>query len=208
MTSQAANAVRKSSRDQRARFLRAHVVGVVVAARERIRADEDAALDFVAEPRGARGFVGLPDVARLDAQTVAHAVEAREVRRTLRRRDQIVGRDAVIGGRQIRPRRVRRPSRSKSRVGAFVDRAHVRLERAEPELAHDADANAAQVRPQAGRGRRPPVRRRSWHPSGLCPPSRRTRARRLRRCARSARSDRGSTRTRSSRSARRDRRSA
>ena len=42
------------ARDQRARLLRAHVVRVVVAARERVRADQDAPLDFGTEARRAR----------------------------------------------------------------------------------------------------------------------------------------------------------
>ena len=88
-------------RDERARLLRAHVVGVVVAARERIRSDQDAPLDFGAEAGRARALVHLVDVGAVDAQAVTHAVETREIRRALRRSDQIVRRKPMLGGRQF-----------------------------------------------------------------------------------------------------------
>ncbi len=67
--------------DPRARLLRLDVVGVVVAGRERVGADQDAPLHLGPEARRARALVHLADVRAVDAQAVAHAVEAREVRR-------------------------------------------------------------------------------------------------------------------------------
>src|SRR5215471_13252222 len=66
-------------RDKRADLLALQIVSVVVAGGEDIRAEDDAALDFGAEPgatgfaiHGEKGIVG-------NAEPVAHAVVAREV---------------------------------------------------------------------------------------------------------------------------------
>jgi hypothetical protein len=77
--------------DQRADLLRLPVVGVVVARRERVRAEDDPPLDLGAEP----GLAGerhdlLGRGTSVDAEAVAHRVEAGEVARHLARQDQVV----------------------------------------------------------------------------------------------------------------------
>ena len=86
--------------DPRARLLRLQIIGVVIAGRQRVRADQDAPLHLGPEPRRAGALVHLADVRAVDAQAVADAVEAREVRRALGRRDQIVRRQTVVRRRQ------------------------------------------------------------------------------------------------------------
>ena len=86
--------------DQRAHLLRLQVVGVVVAGRQHIGADHDAALDLAAEAGGAGLLVHVDDVLARHAQAVADAVIAREVGRRLGRRDDVVGRQRVFGVRQ------------------------------------------------------------------------------------------------------------
>ena len=81
--------------DQRAGSLGAAVVGVVVAARQRVGPDQDAALDLVAEAVVARLRVHRDEVVGLDAQSVAHAVEAREVGGRLGRGEHVVGAEAL-----------------------------------------------------------------------------------------------------------------
>ena len=86
--------------DQRADLLRLQVVGVVVAGRQHIGADHDAALDLAAEAGGAGLLVHVDDVLARHAQAVAHAVIAGEVGRGLGRRDDVVGRQRVFRVRQ------------------------------------------------------------------------------------------------------------
>ena len=77
--------------DQPTDLLRLEVVGVVVAVREHVGPDEDAAPDFGAEAFGARAEIHVGEVTVfLRAMAVAHAVEARQVRRGLGRRDDVV----------------------------------------------------------------------------------------------------------------------
>ena len=86
---------------QRAHLLGAAVVGVVVAGRERVGADHDAPLDLGAEALAARALVHVEQVGRVGAAVaVAHAVEARQVRARLGRRDDVVRRQRVLGVRQ------------------------------------------------------------------------------------------------------------
>ena len=90
--------------DQRAHLLRLAVVGVVVAAGQRVGAEDDAALDLVAEAGvagRAHDVLGRRRRHALGqhAQAVAHRVELREVRRRLGREDQVVGRQRVHEGR-------------------------------------------------------------------------------------------------------------
>ena len=96
--------------DQRADPLRLAVVRVVVAGRERVRAEHDPALHLGAEPgvARARAFI-VGDVGAVDAQAVAHAVVAGEVARRLRRRDQVVGRQPVRRSSAPTPARPSRP---------------------------------------------------------------------------------------------------
>ena len=84
--------------DHRAHLLRGSVVRVVVAGRERVRTDHDPALRLVAEAGVARLHDHLAEVGAVVAQPVAHTVVAREVRRRLGRRDEVVAGDAVVDG--------------------------------------------------------------------------------------------------------------
>ncbi|OZB46500.1 MAG: hypothetical protein B7X42_08385 [Thiomonas sp. 14-66-4] len=87
--------------DEPADLLRLQVIGVVVAVRQHIGADEDAPLDLRAEALGAALRIHLGQVAVVRrAVAVAHAVEAREIARRLRRRHQVVGGDGQLGARQ------------------------------------------------------------------------------------------------------------
>src|SRR3984957_3864000 len=65
--------------DQRADLLRAQIIGVVIAGREHIGADHDAAGHFVAKPLGGGGLIHLADRAAGHAQAIARAVIARQV---------------------------------------------------------------------------------------------------------------------------------
>ncbi len=108
--------------DHAPELLRLQVVGVVVAVRKHVGADHDAALDLGAEAFAAARAVHLLQVAEvLGAVAVAHAVEARQVRRRFRRRDQVVDRDRQLGARQLRRRRASRrawPARRARRAAA------------------------------------------------------------------------------------------
>ena len=86
---------REVADDERAHPLRLAVVRVVVAGRQRVRAEHDAALHLGTEAGVARARVHRGDVVAVDAQAVAHAVVASEVRRRLGRRDQVVRRQPV-----------------------------------------------------------------------------------------------------------------
>src|SRR6266446_3150346 len=65
--------------DQRAYLLCAQVIGVVIAGRKHVGADHDAPAHLLAETARARVLVHVGDVAPGDAQTIAHAVVAREI---------------------------------------------------------------------------------------------------------------------------------
>ena len=93
-------AVLKVLLDQRADLLGAQVIGVVVAGRQHVSADHDAAADLLAEAAGPRVLVHADDVAAGDALPIAHTVIAREVRRSLRGRHDVIGRQRVFGVRQ------------------------------------------------------------------------------------------------------------
>ena len=82
--------------DHRPHLLRLAVERFVVAGRERVRAEHDAALGLVAEALVARLLVHRPDVAVADAQAVADAVVAGEVRRGLGGGDQVVAGHPVL----------------------------------------------------------------------------------------------------------------
>ena len=89
--------------DLRPHLLRGPVVGVVVAAGQRVGAEHDPALDLGAEAGRAGAAVHRLEVCVAgDPQPVADAVEASQVGRRLGRRDQVVGRQRV--------RRVRQPA--------------------------------------------------------------------------------------------------
>src|SRR6266545_6762902 len=74
-------AILKILLDQGADFLRAQIIGVVIAGGKHIGADHDAAADFVAKTLGAGVLVQFADRTARHAQAVAHAVVAREVGR-------------------------------------------------------------------------------------------------------------------------------
>ena len=86
--------------DEGADFLGAHVVGVVVAGREHVGADHDAALDLAPEALGAGFLVHVDDIPARHAQAVADAVVAGEVRGGLGRRHDVVGRQRIFRVRQ------------------------------------------------------------------------------------------------------------
>ena len=81
--------------DQAAHTQRLAVVRVVVARRQRVRAEHDAALDLGAESLVAGRHVHRVRVGSLDPQSIPHAVVAGEVARRLGGRDQVVGGEAV-----------------------------------------------------------------------------------------------------------------
>ena len=86
--------------DQPPDALRLKVVGVVIAVREDVGADQDAPFHFVAETLRARPGVHLGKIGEiLRAVAVAYAVVAREVRARFRRRDHV-----VRGNRQLHVR--------------------------------------------------------------------------------------------------------
>ena len=100
------------AQDQRAHLLRPQVIGVVIAGRQHIGADQDAAPHLGAEPRRARAFVEIAQVVAVLAQAEAHAVIAREIGRGLGRRDDVIGRQARISCAAARRRRSPRRRRA------------------------------------------------------------------------------------------------
>jgi hypothetical protein len=83
----------KIVRDQAAHALCLQIVRIEIAGRQHVGAGHDAALDLGAEPLAARALVEVGEILRaLAAVAVAHAVEARQVRRALGRRDHVVSR--------------------------------------------------------------------------------------------------------------------
>jgi hypothetical protein len=78
------------------------VVGVVVAGGEHVGAQDDAALDLVAEALGAALLVHVQQVLGVRrAVAVAHAVEAGQVGGGLGRGDEVVGGDGVLREPQV-----------------------------------------------------------------------------------------------------------
>ena len=87
--------------DERADFLRPQIIRVVIAAAQNVGAENDSALHLRAETRAARlGCKVPPDPFPSTRSAVADAVEPREIRRRLRRRDDVISRDRVIRVRQ------------------------------------------------------------------------------------------------------------
>ena len=102
---------REILRDQPPQLLRVDVVGVVVAVREHVGADQDAALHFGAEAFGAGLLVHVVEIAILRrAVAVAHAVEAREVARRFGRREHVVHRHRKLHVRKRHFDRLRSPA--------------------------------------------------------------------------------------------------
>ena len=202
--------------DERPDLLGLEVERVVVARRERVRAEHDPALHLGPEALAARREVVGDEVAALepDRVAVAHAVVAREVRRRLRRHDDVVRREAVVGVRQ------RDLLDDRARALQGVDRVadprlDARLHALHEVLRRQAEALAAEPAPPP---RRPRTGARAARPA-RAPARRWSRARRGRRRraagsrrraspARAARSGRATTRTRRSRTGSRARTSA
>ena len=139
--------------DERPDLLRLPVIGVVVAGRQRVRAEHDPSLDLGPEPLAARGrhHGDRVGVGTLGAEAVAHAVVAGEVRRRLRRRDQVVRAERVVGGRQrdvVDLRAERRQPVDRGADGVLHARLHAVAERsfdhADPEPG-DAVLDVVQV---------------------------------------------------------------
>ena len=96
-----AEGVEKILPDERADFLRAEVVGVVVAGAEHVGAEDDAALHFGTETFGARLGVNVHGVLRRRrAVAVTDAVVAAEIRGGFGGRDDVVGVETVLGVRK------------------------------------------------------------------------------------------------------------
>ena len=90
--------------DQAAHLLRLQVIRVVVAVRQHVGADENPTLHLGAEAFGARLPVHVGEIGvRRGAVAVAHAIEARQVRRRFGRRDDVVHRhrEADVGQRDV-----------------------------------------------------------------------------------------------------------
>ena len=93
------------------------------------------------KPGVARRRVHRRDVVAVDAQAVAHAVVAREVRRRLGRRDQVVGGEPVRRRRHRDRARPWRPAASSAAAAASTAAAHLGLDAlVVGQLLDDADA--------------------------------------------------------------------
>ena len=135
------------ARDERAHLLGLAVVGVVVAARQRVGAEDDAALHLVAEAGlagGAHDVLRARVAGRGHPEPVAHRVEAGQVGRRLGRQDQVVRREGVheVGARHL--------DHLRPGLGHQLDRLaepgeDTRLVALAAELGHDADAQPRQV---------------------------------------------------------------
>ena len=88
------------AQDQRADFLRAQVIGVVIAGRQHIRADHDAPPHLGAEAGGARAFIQVAQILAIFAQAEPNAIITRQVGRRLGGRDDVVRREPVFRVRQ------------------------------------------------------------------------------------------------------------
>ena len=144
--SNCSSAARELVADDRPHLLRLAVVRVVVAGRERVRAEHDPALRLVAEPRVARAHrTARGRRRRLDAQPVADAVVAGEVGRRLRRGrsgSSRAGRTRPSAGGSYSPTSA--PSSRQSSIARVDGLAHARLDALGlVQLLRDADAQAA-----------------------------------------------------------------
>ncbi len=142
ITSQRSNAALEVARDEPPHLLRLEVIGVVIAVRQHVGADQDAPLHLGAEALGARARIHVEQVGvALRAVAVAHAVEAREVGRGFRRRDHVVHRNAELLVGQLD--RHRRRALAGEPAHRFLDRlAHARLDALAEVLARQTDAQA------------------------------------------------------------------
>ena len=129
--------------DQRPDLLGLEVVGVVVAGRQRVGPEHDPALDLGAEALAAGRQVVGEDVAVAEPRPVADPVVAGQVGRRLGRRDDVVGRQAVVGVRQA-DLLDDRPGRLERRDGLADARLDAGLHPGHEVLARQAEALAAE----------------------------------------------------------------
>ena len=123
------------------------------------------------KPGVARARVHVGDVGAVDPQAVAHAVVAREVRRRLGRRDQVVGRQPVHRRRHATPARPWRPRRSSASAAASTAALHVGLDAlAVGQLLDDADAQALDAALELGRAAAARGAAIDVESHGSCPP--------------------------------------
>ena len=128
--------------DDPAYLLRLDIVSVVIAVRQHVSTNQDAAPRFRPEAFGARFLDHVVEVAiLLGAMAIAHAVETAQVRRALGRRDDVVDRDAErrVGQRNVHELRAQ-PDVLRKRVAyGFLD---VRLQTRAEEFFRQTDAQS------------------------------------------------------------------
>ena len=163
-----ANASVEVPLDQRAHLLRAQVIRVVVAGRQHVGADHHAPPHLRAEALGARALIEVAQVRTVLAQAEAHAVIAREIRRRLGRRDDVVGRQRILGVRQRHSTISAPASRSHRRPAATAPRFPPASRRCGIPAARRSAAPHARLQPPRNPA---PPRRRWWNPSDHAPPS-------------------------------------
>ena len=145
--------------EERAHPLRLAVERVVVARRERVRAEHDATLRLGAEAFVPRPIDHLAVRRALDARPEAHAVVAREVRRRLGRRDEVVARHSVaIGEREVALPHLGAELACAARARSRTLRGHLARSRpgrppvsAPPDARRPANRSPAAARPRAAR---------------------------------------------------------
>ena len=148
--------------NQRPYLLRLQVVGVVVAGRERVRAQQDAPLHFAPETVLSRRLHVLPHALPAPRRVaVLHPVVARQIGRALRRRKHVVDRQRVADRRQRRAAIQRRARAAQQVDRVFHRRRHAVVHplpvgAALEELARRGDPQTvqphAQLRAEIGRG--------------------------------------------------------
>ena len=131
--------------DERAHLLRLPVVGVVVPGGQRVGPEHDPALHLGTESRVPGARVHVRDVLAVDAQAVADAVVAGQVRRRLGRRDEVVGGQAVGAARHGDA--VHRGTRGRQGRSGTLDRLpHAPVDAVDVgQLAHHADPQTRDV---------------------------------------------------------------
>ena len=93
--------VREIARDQRAHLLRLQIVRVVIAVAKHVSAQHDAPFAFGAEALAARVAVHVRKRLRVRrAVRITYAIVPRQVRAGFSRRDDVIARDGIIGGRK------------------------------------------------------------------------------------------------------------
>ncbi len=107
----------KVARQQCAHALRFQIISIVISGAQRIRSQHDSAFHLGAESMIARATIHVGQRSRIfRAKSITHAVKARQVRRSLRGRDQVISRNRVFGVRQ------RNLDDLASQLGQFLNR--------------------------------------------------------------------------------------